>query len=588
MDINELNKMSIVAQFSKLISQPNIKGSETGNFAGFLADNGAHDIKEPSTDYSLKNSNVSQDKKESVKDNNEVEQKQNSQKDTVKDKAEQTQDKNQNNSDKVEDKNQDKSENKESETVEKTVETSSESNKSEKTNKKQKTEDSAVAATMETQISSAEQNVKTIESIFLENVKTADMASALENMSFSDLVAAVEAGQIQITDNNGKILTATELTPEKLQNIPLLQIKNVQNGKMQEMSGIELTADLFEQPTLGEDFSELLMPTVISEVKASGMNEQKQVDAQKVVKTNSISENIEGVDEPQQVAIETMGEAMFEESLVDSKVKVDLNIKEEKISYLNEKEVVKNSFILQQDLETSELKTEGLNQTVQNNANKPQSAANNQQQSLSSIVNIANSNMNSDDMSITQTISGESTKQILSNGSSAQTVMSGAEFVASQKVDSADKGNQTSFKDVYKGMSKEAVEQVKVNITKSAVKGVDTIEVRLKPEELGHIEIKMQIKDGKLQAHIISSRPETMDILQKDSQVLEKAFNDAGFQTDGNSLSFSFRNEGNQEHHEQLRSFIGKVFEQEANSDIIAAEAVNQNWTAEKGLNIRV
>ena len=81
-----------------------------------------------------------------------------------------------------------------------------------------------------------------------------------------------------------------------------------------------------------------------------------------------------------------------------------------------------------------------------------------------------------------------------------------------------------------KGMSREVVEQVKVNITKSAVKGVDKIDVTLKPEDLGHIEIKMQIsKDGKLQAHIISSRPETMEVLQKDMHVLQKALKTNNF-----------------------------------------------------------
>ena len=181
-------------------------------------------------------------------------------------------------------------------------------------------------------------------------------------------------------------------------------------------------------------------------------------------------------------------------------------------------------------------------------------------------------------------------KQVSSANMSNQSVMSGAEFLASAKAEQAGKNNQTSLNDVYKGMSKEAVEQVKVNITKSAVKGVDTIEVRLQPEELGHIEIKMQIKGGKLQAHIISSRPETMEALQKDAQILEKAFNDAGFQTDSNSLSFSFRNEGNQaqEQSSKLRDFIGEVFEQEAQSDEKIAEAANQNWSAERGLNIRV
>ena len=136
------------------------------------------------------------------------------------------------------------------------------------------------------------------------------------------------------------------------------------------------------------------------------------------------------------------------------------------------------------------------------------------------------------------------------------------------------------------------MEQVKVNITKSAVKGVDKIDIQLKPEDLGHIEIKMQLKNGKLQAHIISSRPETMEILQKEVQTLEKAFNEAGFQTEDGSLSFSFRGDGqanqNQDSNAELRNFIGRVFEREANSELLSEANQNDVWTAETGLNIRV
>lgn len=145
--------------------------------------------------------------------------------------------------------------------------------------------------------------------------------------------------------------------------------------------------------------------------------------------------------------------------------------------------------------------------------------------------------------------------------------------------------------EALKGMSREVVEQVKVNITKSAVKGVDKIDVTLKPEDLGHIEIKMQIsKDGKLQAHIISSRPETMEILQKDMQILQKAFADAGFQTDENSLSFSFRDNGQawqqREEESGLRQFMGKIFENEGGNDNLPLSETA--WDGKSALNIRV
>lgn len=168
---------------------------------------------------------------------------------------------------------------------------------------------------------------------------------------------------------------------------------------------------------------------------------------------------------------------------------------------------------------------------------------------------------------------------------------SGSEFVNAARAEAGNKAADTSFRDVYKGMSREAVNQVKINITKSAVKGVDKIAIQLKPEDLGHIEIKMQIaKDGKLQAHITSNRPDTLDMLQKEVQSLEKAFNDAGFQTDEGSLSFSFRDDGqagqNQDRNSELRNFIGNVFENEANNDMLSAGV--SEWNGTNGLNIRV
>lgn len=179
----------------------------------------------------------------------------------------------------------------------------------------------------------------------------------------------------------------------------------------------------------------------------------------------------------------------------------------------------------------------------------------------------------------------------LSSVSSAS--VAGSEFVNAAKAGTASEA-KTAVQDNLKSLGREVVEQVKVNITKSAVKGIDKIDVSLKPEELGRIEIKMQIaKDGKLHAHIVASRPETMEILQKDAQALQKAFNDAGFQTDEGSLSFAFREEGsahqNQEQNAGLRQFMGNMFEQETGNDNISAALYDEAaWDGKSGLNIRV
>jgi flagellar hook-length control protein FliK len=140
-----------------------------------------------------------------------------------------------------------------------------------------------------------------------------------------------------------------------------------------------------------------------------------------------------------------------------------------------------------------------------------------------------------------------------------------------------------------KGLAKEAVEQIKVNITKSAVKNVDTIDIELKPEELGKVQVRMYIhKDGKLHADIIASRQTTAEMLQREVENLSKAFQDAGYDTDKQSFNFSSQEEnqaGRQSGEQKLQQFIGETLEQEAEET-----TANDNliYDPRVGLNIRV
>jgi len=144
-----------------------------------------------------------------------------------------------------------------------------------------------------------------------------------------------------------------------------------------------------------------------------------------------------------------------------------------------------------------------------------------------------------------------------------------------------------NFKDIYnKGLTKDIAEQIKVNITQSAIKGVDKVEIKLNPADLGQLEIKMQIgKDGRLHTQIIASNAETLDLLQKDLSSLKDAFNNAGYQTDDGSFSFSYRGEEqNDNEREQLRNFIGEVIAQ----DVAEELAANNDYVGIDGVNIRV
>lgn len=87
-----------------------------------------------------------------------------------------------------------------------------------------------------------------------------------------------------------------------------------------------------------------------------------------------------------------------------------------------------------------------------------------------------------------------------------------------------------------------AVGQVAVKLTNTAADGGGRVTIRLNPEELGKVDVKLELgRDGLVRATISAERPETLDMLQRDSRMLEKALQDAGLKTDQQSLAFDLR-----------------------------------------------
>jgi flagellar hook-length control protein FliK len=85
-------------------------------------------------------------------------------------------------------------------------------------------------------------------------------------------------------------------------------------------------------------------------------------------------------------------------------------------------------------------------------------------------------------------------------------------------------------------------DQVAVQIQKAVGAGKDHLRVRLHPAELGQIDISLKVRhDGTIRAIVTADRPETFDLLQRDSRGLERALQDAGLKTDSGSLSFNLR-----------------------------------------------
>ena len=274
----------------------------------------------------------------------------------------------------------------------------------------------------------------------------------------------------------------------------------------------------------------------------------------------------------------------------DSKIKIEVAVQEEKIAASAGDDVIQNRF----EVDTLLRKMTGGEKNVSQEISGETAETPTVQASQNVALNTSADS--SDDISLRLNVAAPQTTEEKAQVSieASRLSASGKEMVveasSAMRSEPFARINETSSRDVFKGMGKEVVEQIKVNITKSAVKGVDTIDIQLKPEDLGKIQIKMHIsKDGRLQAEIISGRQETLDMLQKEISGLAKAFEDAGYETDGKSFSFSFQDDnqaGRQSEDDSgLLKFIGDALEQEADS---AAGNDNVIYNPALGLNIRV
>lgn len=92
------------------------------------------------------------------------------------------------------------------------------------------------------------------------------------------------------------------------------------------------------------------------------------------------------------------------------------------------------------------------------------------------------------------------------------------------------------------------LDQVAVNIARSASQGIDKIQIQLTPASLGRIDVEMELgHDGRVDAVVRVDKPETMELLQRDARQLVRALQDAGLQADSGSLSFQLRDQGGQQ-----------------------------------------
>lgn len=419
----------------------------------------------------------------------------------------------------------------------------------------------------------------------------ADEIAAAEDAPVVSGEAAPESGMAE----------GTEISLDALALMGTVTVVNPATGETFQTTGAELAAQLADAGVQsvsvlpGEEGQPLVAPVVENAPEADAFQnivaamKKTQAENAPVVDADAVAADAASDQDILAQQAAKLGEAVGE----DRKVKVEVSVKEEKIADAVDGGLVKNAKLSDETLSAVVESKDAVKGNPLTEVKTPaqQAAAQNQIREMPLTMTagaVSNAAAAAADDTAAVAVSAETGSVTLAH---AGTV--GGEMLANAKVSAANDSSSTSFRDVYKGMGKEVVDQIKVNITKSAVKGVDKIEIQLKPEDLGHIEVKMQIgKDGKLQAHIVASRPETAEILQKEIGNLQKAFNEAGFQTDEGSLSFSFRDDGqagqNQERN-NLRNFIGDVLEQETAMDAVVGDLfAGTAWDGKNGLNIRV
>lgn len=88
-------------------------------------------------------------------------------------------------------------------------------------------------------------------------------------------------------------------------------------------------------------------------------------------------------------------------------------------------------------------------------------------------------------------------------------------------------------------------QQLAFRVGRAIIDGNTRMTVQLDPPELGRVAIRLDFQvEGAVRAQIAADRPETLDLLQRDARFLERALQDAGVRTDGNSLNFSLNQQG--------------------------------------------
>ena len=119
---------------------------------------------------------------------------------------------------------------------------------------------------------------------------------------------------------------------------------------------------------------------------------------------------------------------------------------------------------------------------------------------------------------------------------------------STQQTQSQSAANQTDNTQKTFRTGHSMVEQISVKITKAIQAGNDKITIRLRPANMGRVEVKMELsQDNRLTAIVTADNRDTLEQLKNDSRSLQRALQEAGLQTGDGDLQFNMRGQEGQD-----------------------------------------
>jgi hypothetical protein len=99
----------------------------------------------------------------------------------------------------------------------------------------------------------------------------------------------------------------------------------------------------------------------------------------------------------------------------------------------------------------------------------------------------------------------------------------------------------------FNAPANDPTEQVKVTIQQAMRAGMDRVQIQLDPADLGRVDVRLDLaSDGRAQILIQADNRDTLDMLQRDARLLERALQEAGIDANAQDMTFNL-NDGEQQ-----------------------------------------